>query len=89
MEFEFDQNKRQSNKIKHGIDFIEAQQLWSDDDRLEIPARILDEPRVVMLGKIRTKVWAAVITSRGDKTRIISVRRARKQEVALDEGRRI
>jgi hypothetical protein len=89
MEFEFDQNKSQSNKAKHGIDFIEAQILWLDDNRLEIPARITDEPRIVILGKIGTKVWAAVVTYRADKTRIISVRRARKREVALYEGRRV
>jgi uncharacterized DUF497 family protein len=30
MEFEFDQNKSDSNKHKHGIDFYEAQKLWDD-----------------------------------------------------------
>jgi uncharacterized DUF497 family protein len=60
MEFEFDDNKSQSNKNKHGIDFVEAQALWEDEDRLEIPARTLGEPRFVILGKIGSKVWAAV-----------------------------
>lgn len=45
MEFEFDQAKSAANLKKHGIDFIGAQTLWSDPDRLEIPARSLDEPR--------------------------------------------
>ncbi len=35
--FEYDENKSQSNFIKHGIDFVTAQQLWDDPDRLEIP----------------------------------------------------
>jgi uncharacterized protein len=88
MEFEFDDNKSQANKGKHGIDFIEAQILWEDHDRLEIPARTIDEPRVVFIGRIETKIWAAVVTYRGEKIRIISVRRARTSEVELYESSR-
>ncbi len=86
MNFEFDENKSQSNKIKHGINFLEAQKLWNDVDRLEIPAKSLDEPRFVIIGRIGAKLWAAVVTYRGEKIRIISVRRARKSEVALYES---
>ncbi|MBM4045702.1 MAG: hypothetical protein FJ279_11350 [Planctomycetes bacterium] len=39
MEFEFDPKKSESNKQKHGIDFLEAQALWQDTDRIEVPAR--------------------------------------------------
>ena len=39
LEFEFDPNKSQSNKNKHGIDFIEAQALWLDAQKVEIPAQ--------------------------------------------------
>lgn len=85
--FEFDENKSQTNKIKHGIDFFEAQTLWQDADRLEIPARTEGEPRLIVLGKIGVKLWAAVITHRGSKIRIISVRRARQREVDLYENR--
>jgi len=53
MKFEFDDNKSQSNLIKHGIDFISAQQLWNDPDLLEIPAKMLeDEKRYIGIGKI-------------------------------------
>jgi len=45
MEFEFDNSKSEVNKEKHGIDFIEAQSLWDDPDRVEVPARNVDEPR--------------------------------------------
>ncbi len=86
MNFEFDENKSQSNKIKHGINFLEAQKLWNDVERLEIPAKSLDEPRFVIIGRIGAKLWAAVVTYRGEKIRIISVRRARKSEVALYES---
>jgi uncharacterized DUF497 family protein len=37
-------------------------------------------------GKIREKHWSAVITYRGDKIRIISVRRSRIEEVQQYES---
>ena len=86
MEFEFDQEKSQTNQEKHGIDFIEAQLLWFDDMLLEIPARTTDEPRFLIIGKIGDKHWSAVVTYRQDRTRIISVRRSRKEEVEIYES---
>jgi uncharacterized DUF497 family protein len=82
MLFEFDPEKSVANKAKHGIDFVEAQEIWSDPDRLEIPARSLDESRSQVIGRIGDKTWSAFITYRNDKTRIISVRRARADEEA-------
>ncbi len=80
MVFEFDAAKSAANLAKHGIDFVGAQALWSDADRLEIPARSLDEPRIQVIGRIGDQVWSAFITVRGDRIRIISVRRARHEE---------
>jgi len=80
MEFEFDSRKSKANKIKHGIDFRKAQLLWEDPDRIEIPARTEDEPRVLVIGEIWGKHWSAIITYRGEKIRLISVRRSRKKE---------
>jgi uncharacterized DUF497 family protein len=82
MDFEFDSAKSAANLRKHGIDFIGAQALWSDPDRLEIPARSLDEPRTQVIGRMANGVWSAFITMRGDRVRIISVRRARDEEKA-------
>ena len=86
MEFDFDPDKNLANKQKHGIDFIEAQLLWEDPDRIEIPARTLDEPRFFIVGKIAGKHWSAVFTYRGQQIRIISVRRSRKEEIELYES---
>jgi uncharacterized protein len=80
MRFEFDPKKSAANKTKHGIDFNEAQAIWSDSDRLEVPARSLDEPRTMVIGRIGEKVWSAFITYRNEAIRIISVRRARQEE---------
>ena len=82
MRFEFDRGKSAANKAKHGIDFIEAQAIWSDSRRLEVPARSIDEPRVQVIGRTGEKTWSAFITYRDDKIRIISVRRARPEEEA-------
>ncbi|OEU62060.1 MAG: toxin [Desulfobacterales bacterium S5133MH16] len=87
MHFEFDPIKSKNNKKKHGIDFIEAQALWDDPDLLEIPARTTDEQRFLVIGKIEAKHWSGVITYRSENIiRIISVRRARDEEMELYES---
>jgi len=86
MEFEFDPKKSDINEAKHGIDFHEAQALWDDPDFIEIPVKTSDEPRYLVMGKISGKHWSAVITYRGEKIRIISARRSRKEEVDIYEG---
>jgi uncharacterized DUF497 family protein len=84
--FEFDDKKSQANKAKHGIDFVEAQVLWLDENTVEIPARTEDEPRFVVVGRIAAGHWSAVITYRGERIRLISVRRSRAEEVEIYEG---
>ena len=86
MEFEFDSHKSKENKKRHGIDFVEAQMLWDDSDRIEVPARTIDEPRFIVIAKIADKYWSGIITYRGEKIRIISVRRSRKEEVEIYES---
>lgn len=86
MEFEYDNAKSQGNLKKHGIDFNQAQALWEDPDRVEIPARTEDEPRSLIIGMIGAQHWSAVITYRNNKIRLISVRRARREEIHLYEG---
>jgi len=87
VEFEFDTTKSQANKKKHGIDFVEAQSLWADPDRLQIPARTEDEERFLLIAKQEGKHWSIVFTYREERVRFISVRRARKEEVKLYEGK--
>ncbi len=84
--FEFDEAKSQANLLKHGINFVDAQDLWNDPSLLEIPAKTEDEPRYLMIGLINEKHWSAVITYRGAVIRLISVRRSRTEEVALYES---
>ena len=85
MPFEYDPNKSASNLTKHGIDFEQAKQLWNDESYLEIPAKNLDEPRFLIIGKIEGRHWSAVITYRSENIRIISVRRSRDEEIEFYE----
>ncbi|MBE0510607.1 MAG: BrnT family toxin [Chromatiales bacterium] len=84
--FEFDDDKSRANFEKHGIDFHSAQRLWLDPEILEIQAKSESEPRYLIIACIDGKHWSAVITYRGTKIRLISVRRSRKKEVELYES---
>ena len=53
---------------------------------LEIPAKTEDKPRYLVVGLIDRKHWSTVITYRGANVRLIFVRRARTEEVALYES---
>jgi uncharacterized DUF497 family protein len=78
--FEYDPNKSQANKEKHGIDFDEAQSLWLDEDRINLPAQSDTEDRNALIALKEEKVWVAFYTMRETAIRLISVRRARKNE---------
>lgn len=86
MKFEYDPEKSALNKRKYGIDFEEAQKLWADPELVEIPARVSDEQRWLLIGKIDEKHWSAIITRRDENVRLISVRRSRQEEVAIYES---
>ncbi len=85
MAFEFDPQKSLLNFEKHGIDFIDAQLLWNDSRLLSLEAKDVDEPRTLYIGKIASKHWSEITTIRKNNIRIISVRRARKNEIELYE----
>ena len=87
MNFEYDKTKSSINKSKHNIDFEEAQQLWEDPYSFEIPSlQSADEERYLVLGRIDTKNYTAIITYRDTNIRIISVRRSREKETNLYES---
>ena len=89
MGFEYDPVKSADNKRKRGIDFEEALALWADDALVEIPARVADELRWLIIGRIEGKHWSAVVTRRAENIRLISVRRSRDDEVAIYESEEI
>ena len=83
MQYEYDPEKSRLNKAKHGIDFEEAKALWSDENHIVVDSAYKAEIRSLAIGCINGVCWVAVITDRMDAIRIISCRRARKNEEAL------
>ena len=85
MEFEYDSTKSASNREKHRIDFEDAKKLWNDPRLVQVEALTSDEKRYIVIGKIEDNYWSAIITYRDERTRIISVRRSRDNEIELYE----
>jgi uncharacterized DUF497 family protein len=85
MEFEYDPEKSRKNKDKHGIDFSAGQELWQDSGLVILLSRYPDEPRYLAIGCIQARHWTAIFTERGDRIRIISIRRSRQDERYLYE----
>ncbi|MEL7668358.1 MAG: BrnT family toxin [Actinomycetota bacterium] len=85
----FDQAKSASNRLKHGIDFIDAQAIWRDDTHVLVAARVGTAQRFIVVGRIDDKHWSAVVTYPGDLVRIISVRRSRDKQVQAYGSQRI
>jgi uncharacterized DUF497 family protein len=81
MRFEWDENKRQLNTAKHGIDFVLASQLFDGRPCVDLDSPRESEHRIVRIGNLSGRVIAVVWTRRGpDVIRIISARRARREE---------
>ena len=81
MEFTWDESKRKSNLLTHGLDFIDARAVFSgatfvfEDDLLSY-----GEQRFITLGMIRGVVVVIAHTERNDRIRIISMRKATRNE---------
>ena len=79
--FEWDPAKRAANLRKHGIDFVDAVQLF-EEFVLRVPdlRRPHGEARIVAIGTVAGKLLSVVYTPRGASLRIISARRANARE---------
>jgi len=81
--FGWDEEKAKQNLKKHRVSFEEASTVFGDPLSLTVPdpAHSEAEERFVILGHSHTgKLLVVVHTERGDNIRIISARRATKQE---------
>ena len=87
--FEFDPNKSEANKLKHGISFHMARRLWKDPRRIEIPARWVEEPRFLIIACMDKAIWSAIYTIRNKRIRIISDRKARENEKEIYHSSRV
>jgi uncharacterized protein len=82
MQFEWDERKRLSSLRKHGIDFADAILIFGDDPYIA-RSKFEGEIRWIALGRLHRTSIAVVFTIRGVVFRIITARRARKDEEGL------
>ncbi len=81
MEFDWDEEKRKANLRKHGVDFVGIDELFGGetvtilDDRFDYP-----EQRFVSFGLLEGRVIAVAHTETESMIRIISARKATKNE---------
>jgi uncharacterized DUF497 family protein len=80
-EFEWDDNKRRANVEKHGIDFVDAKEVFDDPEAITLKSPVhTGEPRYVTIGTMKGKLIAVITTLRDTTVRIISARVARRIE---------
>ncbi|QWG14162.1 BrnT family toxin [Bradyrhizobium sediminis] len=77
--FDWDERKSRSNFAKHGIDFDVAVEIFYGPIVLRRSDRNHEE-RWIAIGSSENRMIAVVFTRRADVIRIISARRARKNE---------
>jgi uncharacterized DUF497 family protein len=83
MRFEWDNNKAESNILKHGITFEEAVTVFADPYLLftEDSKNSLREEREWAIGESeKGSILVVIFTMRDEKIRIISARKATKRE---------
>ena len=78
--FEWDEDKQSSTRVKHGIDFLDAIRIFDGRKVVRIPSGHPDEERFGVIGQLSGRMVFVVYTVRNDKVRIITARRARKNE---------
>ena len=79
MQYEWDETKRQSNARKHRIDFADVEAFEWDTALVE-PSERNGELRYIAIGYIGLRLCCVVFTERWARVRIISLRRASRQE---------
>jgi uncharacterized DUF497 family protein len=81
MDFEWDEDKRRANYRKHGLDFRDAEKVFAGITiKAEDKRQDYGEKRLISLGRLEDVAVVIVHTERGDRTRIISMRRANQKE---------
>lgn len=80
--FAWGEEKREANLVKHGLDFADALEVFSDALRIERidSRRQYREERRQVIGRVGEHVVFLVYTVRGEARRVISARRANKDE---------
>lgn len=79
---DYDPDKDEANRIKHGVPLVFGVRIFSDSEMAIVPTiRIGDEEeRFKAIGMVDGKLWTAIHVWRGDIVRLISVRRSNARE---------
>ena len=88
MEFEWDEGKADSNLIKHGVSFDEAQTIFNDPLYVDFydPDHSENEDRYLIIGESsRGRLLIVSYTERDNKNRLISARETTKSERKMYE----
>jgi len=86
MGYQWDPEKNERNKEKHGISFEDAIRLFDDPEHLILTAKSVEnEHRLAIIGRYDGKLWTCIATEREGAMRIISCRRAREKEIEIYE----
>ena len=93
IKFEWDENKNKKNQQKHGISFQEAQSVFNDENARLIADKehSQDEDRFILLGLsyfLKMLVVVHAYLKADERIRIISVRKATKNETKYYKRRR-
>ncbi len=84
MRLEWDETKRQSNLVKHRLDFVDVAELFQQPYvRLQDTRKDYRETRWVAYGIIRQRVCVCVYTERSGAIRTISLRKGNSREQAF------
>ena len=85
MEFEWDDAKAAENVRNHRVTFAQAALAFGDPFSVEWvdPREDYGEERIILLGMAGNEVLTVVYTERAERTRIISARRATRDEQDL------
>jgi uncharacterized protein len=88
LEFEWDEAKRIGNLRKHGVDFARVVEFqWDDIQESEDHRKDYGERRWIAFGRIGDRVHVLIYTPRGERIRVISLRRANDKETDVYEGK--
>jgi uncharacterized protein len=86
VEFEWDESKARDNLEKHGVTFEEAAEIFFDPFYQKGDASTEDDQREFVIGySVAQRLLLVVYVERGERTRIISARRATRRERRLYE----
>ncbi len=85
MEFEWDETKARSNRLKHGVTFNEAEQAFDDQNAVEIldETNSESEVRYQIIALSPLRLLFVAFTVRGETIRIISARKANAEQTRI------